>query len=44
MLLGLVPDALVPKAIVEVEDIGTTAKTLPDFPQLWADMLQGQAD
>jgi len=29
---------------VEVEDIGTTAKTLPDFPQLWADMLQGQAD
>ncbi|MDG4664308.1 3-phosphoshikimate 1-carboxyvinyltransferase [Mycobacterium sp. 236(2023)] len=29
---------------VEVEDIGTTAKTLPDFPQLWADMLGGQAD
>jgi 3-phosphoshikimate 1-carboxyvinyltransferase len=29
---------------VEVEDIGTTAKTLPDFPQLWADMLEGQAD
>jgi 3-phosphoshikimate 1-carboxyvinyltransferase len=27
---------------VEVEDVGTTAKTLPDFPQLWADMLQGQ--
>jgi 3-phosphoshikimate 1-carboxyvinyltransferase len=26
---------------VEVEDIGTTAKTLPDFPQLWADMLGG---
>ncbi len=26
---------------VEVEDIGTTAKTLPDFPQLWADMLKG---
>ena len=26
---------------VEVEDIGTTAKTLPDFPQLWADMLAG---
>ena len=24
---------------VEVEDIGTTAKTLPDFPELWADML-----
>ena len=26
---------------VEVEDIGTTAKTLPDFPLLWADMLAG---
>jgi 3-phosphoshikimate 1-carboxyvinyltransferase len=26
---------------VEVEDIGTTAKTLPDFPQMWADMLEG---
>ena len=24
---------------VEVEDIGTTAKTMPDFPQLWEDML-----
>jgi 3-phosphoshikimate 1-carboxyvinyltransferase len=22
-----------------VQDIGTTAKTMPDFPQLWADML-----
>jgi 3-phosphoshikimate 1-carboxyvinyltransferase len=28
---------------VEVDDIATTAKTLPDFPQLWADMLAGQA-
>jgi 3-phosphoshikimate 1-carboxyvinyltransferase len=28
---------------VEVEDIGTTAKTLPDFPQMWADMLAGGA-
>ena len=28
---------------VEVEDIGTTAKTLPDFPLMWADMLAGQA-
>ncbi|GLP82589.1 3-phosphoshikimate 1-carboxyvinyltransferase [Mycobacterium antarcticum] len=28
---------------VEVEDIGTTAKTLPDFPGMWADMLVGQA-
>jgi 3-phosphoshikimate 1-carboxyvinyltransferase len=27
---------------VEVEDIGTTAKTLPDFPRMWADMLTGQ--
>jgi 3-phosphoshikimate 1-carboxyvinyltransferase len=26
---------------VEVEDIGTTAKTLPDFPKMWADMLAG---
>jgi 3-phosphoshikimate 1-carboxyvinyltransferase len=26
---------------VEVEDIGTTAKTLPEFPQLWADLLAG---
>jgi 3-phosphoshikimate 1-carboxyvinyltransferase len=24
---------------VEVEDIGTTAKTMPDFPQLWVAML-----
>ena len=24
---------------VEVDDIDTTAKTLPDFPRLWADML-----
>lgn len=24
---------------VEVHDIGTTAKTLPDFPGMWADML-----
>ncbi|MCV7150558.1 3-phosphoshikimate 1-carboxyvinyltransferase [Mycolicibacterium pyrenivorans] len=29
---------------VEVEDIATTAKTMPEFPQLWADMLAGQAD
>ncbi len=29
---------------VEVEDIGTTAKTMPDFPQLWDAMLaQGTA-
>jgi 3-phosphoshikimate 1-carboxyvinyltransferase len=23
---------------VEVEDIGTTAKTMPEFPQLWQEM------
>ena len=28
---------------VEVEDIGTTAKTLPDFPRMWADMLRATA-
>ena len=27
---------------VEVEDIGTTAKTLPEFPRMWADMLEGE--
>jgi 3-phosphoshikimate 1-carboxyvinyltransferase len=27
---------------VQVEDIGTTAKTLPDFPGMWADMLAGK--
>jgi 3-phosphoshikimate 1-carboxyvinyltransferase len=27
---------------VAVEDVGTTAKTLPDFPRMWADMLTGQ--
>jgi 3-phosphoshikimate 1-carboxyvinyltransferase len=26
---------------VEVENIGTTAKTLPDFPRMWMDMLAG---
>jgi 3-phosphoshikimate 1-carboxyvinyltransferase len=26
---------------VEIDDIATTAKTLPEFPQLWADMLRG---
>ena len=29
---------------IQVEDIATTAKTMPDFPRLWADMLaQGGA-
>jgi 3-phosphoshikimate 1-carboxyvinyltransferase len=27
---------------VEVDDIGTTSKTMPDFPQLWANMLAPQ--
>jgi 3-phosphoshikimate 1-carboxyvinyltransferase len=27
---------------ITVDDIGSTAKTLPEFPQLWADMLTGQ--
>lgn len=28
---------------IEVEDIATTAKTMPDFPRLWADMIaQGE--
>jgi 3-phosphoshikimate 1-carboxyvinyltransferase len=27
---------------VEVDDIGTTAKTLPQFPQLWAEMFADQ--
>ncbi|MGV0837538.1 3-phosphoshikimate 1-carboxyvinyltransferase [Mycolicibacterium thermoresistibile] len=29
---------------VTIEDIGTTAKTLPAFPQLWSDMLAGQVN
>jgi 3-phosphoshikimate 1-carboxyvinyltransferase len=24
---------------IEVQDIATTAKTMPEFPQMWADML-----
>jgi 3-phosphoshikimate 1-carboxyvinyltransferase len=24
---------------IEVQDIGTTAKTMPEFPRMWADML-----
>jgi 3-phosphoshikimate 1-carboxyvinyltransferase len=32
-ILGLSVDG------VQVEDIATTAKTMPDFPRLWADML-----
>jgi 3-phosphoshikimate 1-carboxyvinyltransferase len=26
---------------VEVDDIETTAKTLPDFSNMWAEMLRG---
>ncbi|MEW1722186.1 3-phosphoshikimate 1-carboxyvinyltransferase [Streptomyces sp. NPDC093109] len=26
---------------VEIENVGTTAKTLPDFPRMWTDMLAG---
>jgi 3-phosphoshikimate 1-carboxyvinyltransferase len=26
---------------VEVDDIGATTKTLPEFPQLWAEMVEG---
>ncbi|MFI6001909.1 3-phosphoshikimate 1-carboxyvinyltransferase [Streptomyces sp. NPDC051366] len=26
---------------VEIENVATTAKTLPDFPRMWADMLSG---
>ncbi len=29
---------------VVVDDIGTTAKTMPDFPQLWQRMLEGDGD
>jgi 3-phosphoshikimate 1-carboxyvinyltransferase len=29
---------------VEIDDIGTTAKTMPEFPQLWHDMLAGSPD
>ncbi|HKV17904.1 MAG TPA: 3-phosphoshikimate 1-carboxyvinyltransferase [Mycobacterium sp.] len=27
---------------VEVEDIATTSKTLPEFPEMWSEMLAGQ--
>ncbi len=26
---------------VEIENVATTAKTLPDFPDLWTGMLDG---
>jgi len=36
-LLGLVVDG------IEVDDIGSTAKTLPEFPELWEQLLHGPA-
>ena len=27
---------------VEIDDIASTSKTLPEFPALWSDMLVGQ--
>lgn len=29
---------------VEIDDIGTTAKTMPEFPELWRRMLEGGSD
>ncbi|PWI44031.1 3-phosphoshikimate 1-carboxyvinyltransferase [Streptomyces sp. ICBB 8177] len=37
-VLGLVVDG------VEVENVATTAKTLPDFPELWTGMLAARGD
>ncbi|MEP6843345.1 MAG: 3-phosphoshikimate 1-carboxyvinyltransferase, partial [Pseudolysinimonas sp.] len=36
-LIGLVVSG------VEVDDIGSTAKTLPEFPELWDELLRGPA-
>lgn len=36
-LIGLVTDD------VDVDDIETTAKTLPDFPAMWQQMIAGTA-
>mgnify|MGYP000747588155 FL=1 len=27
---------------IEIDDIATTSKTLPEFPQLWTGMLAGE--
>ena len=32
---------IVPERVILIDDIATTAKTLPQFPQLWAAMLTG---
>jgi 3-phosphoshikimate 1-carboxyvinyltransferase len=29
---------------IEIDDIGTTAKTMPEFPELWQNMLAGTPD
>lgn len=34
-IIGLVVDG------VEIENVATTSKTLPDFPQMWTEMLAG---
>jgi 3-phosphoshikimate 1-carboxyvinyltransferase len=39
-MAGAIVGLRVPR--VAVDDIATTAKTLPEFPQLWAEMLSGQ--
>jgi len=38
---GAVVGLMVPG--IQVDDIGTTAKTMPDFPAMWARMLRGLA-
>lgn len=35
-VVGLVADG------IEIENVGTTAKTMPDFPRLWSDLVTGQ--
>lgn len=37
-LLGLVTEGVL------IEDIATTAKTLPQFPELWSQLLSGESD
>ncbi|MET0298005.1 MAG: 3-phosphoshikimate 1-carboxyvinyltransferase [Microbacterium sp.] len=37
-LIGLAVDD------VEIDDIGTTAKTMPEFPEIWQGMLEGGAE
>jgi 3-phosphoshikimate 1-carboxyvinyltransferase len=35
-VVGLVADG------IEIENVGTTAKTMPDFPRLWSALVTGQ--